>query len=231
MTLGSDLATRIDALMPLARDELDRARRAAVGRRPATVPAGGVRAGSPVGARPLRCRGVRRRPPGGDGRRQHGRGGFPRVREPRRTDCAAVRALRRPAATRRGCLAHTAVRADRGRWPLVRPRDRRLQGQHPDAPHRPSSLGDRSARSTSRWSSRARRSRAPAASRPSSNRTPTCCVPTRSSSATPGMPPSGCPRPRSVFAGWSTSWSAWRPSSPSCTPACSAARRPTRWPR
>ncbi len=146
MTLGTDLADthrRSDA--PGSR-RARRARRAPIGRGPATVPTGGVRAGSPVGARPVRSRRVRRRPPGGDSRREHGRRGFPRVREPGRTDRPALRALRRPAPTRRGRLAHTAVRADRGRRPLVRPWHRGLQGQHPHAPHRPTGPGCRCAR-------------------------------------------------------------------------------------
>ena len=56
---------------------------------------------------------------------------------PGRSDGAALRALRRPAAARRRRLADAAVRAHRGRRPLVRPRRRGLQGQHPHAPDAP----------------------------------------------------------------------------------------------
>ena len=48
-------------------------------------------------------------------------------------DCpnrAAVRALRRPTASRRVRVANPAVPAHRGRRPLVRPRRGRLQGQY-----------------------------------------------------------------------------------------------------
>ena len=51
-----------------------RARRHAVRGRPAPVPAGGVRAHRPVGARQVRGGRLRRRPPRGDRRRQPGRG-------------------------------------------------------------------------------------------------------------------------------------------------------------
>ena len=51
-------------------------------------------------------------------------------------DRAALLPLRRPAAARRGRVDGAGVRADRARRALVRPRLRRLQGQHRHAPHR-----------------------------------------------------------------------------------------------
>ena len=87
----------------------------------------------------------------------------------------------------RGGLGDAAVRADRARRPLVRPRRRRLQGQHRHAPHRAARARATAApgrRQADR--ARARRSRAPAAWRRSSRATPTCCAPTRSWSCDTG---------------------------------------------
>ena len=148
------------------------------------------------------------------------------MRRPGRADRAAVRALRRAAAAGRRRLADPAVRADRGRRPLVRPRRRRLQGQHRHAPHRPAGARATTCRSTSSWSSRAPRSRAPAASRTSCRRTPTCCAPTRSWSATPATPPSACPAVTVSLRGMVNVVVTSRRCRPRCTPACSAGRRP-----
>ena len=63
--------------------------------------------------------------------------------DPDAHDRAALRALRRPAPAGRRRVADAAVRADRGRRPVVRARRSRLQGQHPDAPHRPAGDGRR----------------------------------------------------------------------------------------
>ena len=52
-----------------------------------------------------------------------------------RADRAALLPLRRAAAARRGRVDVARVRADRARRPLVRPRRGRLQGQHRHAPH------------------------------------------------------------------------------------------------
>ena len=130
-----DLRARIADLMPAARDELAELVAIRSVADPRQFPpeeceraAQWVLDGSPTlgfaDARLERDRG-----------RQQGRRRVAAVRRPGRPDRAALRPLRRAAAARRRRLAHAAVRADRGRRPLVRPRGRRLQGQHPHAPH------------------------------------------------------------------------------------------------
>ena len=171
-----------------------RARRHPVGRRPAPVPAGGVRRRGDLGGRPVRRRRLRRRTARGDTRRQQRGDRVAAVRRPRRPDGAAVRPLRRAAAAGRGRLAHAAVRAS------PRSTAAGTAAARPTARATSSCTSPRCARSattfrsTSSWSSRDPRSRAPAASRRSCPSTPTCCAPTPSSSPTPATPPSAIPR-------------------------------------
>ena len=131
-------AHRIAELMPPGARRAGRAGRHPVRRRPAPVPARGVRARRAVGAR-RRSRSSASPTPAWRRPRTAATAvvGSRPCADPDAPDRAALRPLRRAAAARRGRLAHAAVRADRGGRPLVRPRGRRLQGQHRHAPHRP----------------------------------------------------------------------------------------------
>ena len=171
-----------------------RARRPAVRGRPAPVPRRGVRARRPVGAATSSPRSasptpVWRRPPTAAMAVVGSRPGA----DPEAPHRAALRPLRRAAAAGRRRLAHAAVRADRGGRALVRPRCRRLQGQHRHAPRgaarpRRRHPGQPEARRRGIRGAGHRRARG-VRPRP----TPTCCAPTRSWSATPATPPSGHP--------------------------------------
>ena len=127
------------------------------------------------------------------------------VPDPEAPDGPALRPLRRAAAAGRRRLADAAVRAHRGRRPLVRPRRRRLQGQHRHAPRRAArpgrrrpgqpQAGRRGVRGAGHRRARGLRRRA----------RPTCSAPTRSWSATPATRRWASRRPPSACAAWSTS--------------------------
>ena len=112
------------------------------------------------------------------------------------TDSAAVRALRRAATAGRRGVEHAAVRTPRGRRALVRPRRRRLQGQHPHAPRRAARARRGRSRQPQTRGRGVRRGRAPAGWRRSSPPTPSCSAPTPSWSATPATPRSATRRDR-----------------------------------
>ena len=112
-----------------------RARRVPVGRGPQAVPARGVRQGRRLGGRAFAAEGLQDVRPSLTPDGSHCvHGHVPGARG--RADRAPLLPLRRAAAARRGRVGRPGVRADRARRPLVRPRQRRLQGQHRHAPHR-----------------------------------------------------------------------------------------------
>ena len=132
-----DLRARITELMPQARSELAELVAIRSVADPRQFPPEECAAAAQWVLEQVRRARLLRRAPGRDRGRQPGRRRVPGLRRPGGPDRAALRPLRRAAAPRRVRLADPAVRAHRGGRPLVRPRRRRLQGQHRHAPRRP----------------------------------------------------------------------------------------------